>query len=568
MNTRAVEQRIFLLSEKVVKQIAAGEVVTRPASILKELLENSIDAQARHIQVWTQEGGKRLIQVSDNGIGMSPIDAELCFERHATSKITSLKDLYQLQTKGFRGEALASIAAVAHVELFTRRPEDELGTHVVMAFGEKRLSEPTRCAPGTTLLVTRLFQQLPVRLKSLRAALTEHRHNLQEFFRVAYPHSHLAFTYYYEEERLYDLPPQNLLDRILALNPALSPADLTYVAEETPIFRIEGYLVLPEKLPAESAESYLFINQRYIRHPSLHSAIWQVYKPLVGKERKPLYWLFLEVPPTEVDINVVPSKTEARLVHELEIRKMLMSIVQKGLAQSYIIPSPERLQPSLLLPDIGGSAAARQVPLQLSALEAPLPFATTMSALTPPEANPALLLYRRYLIVAEQAEGAWVVDLWRAYERLSYERLRRQPPIPRQGLLIPLHETVSPPVYATLQAWATQLNSYGVTLDFRDAGEIVLHAVPATQLPGLDKLLLESLIAWAEAGPEAPADWGQTLAQITMQQLQRRPPRQFYLEEALALYEALSHCENPNYTPGGYPIRFFLSREALSTLFG
>lgn len=568
MTTKTAEQRIFLLPEKVVKQIAAGEVVTRPASILKELLENSIDAEATHIQVRTQEGGKRLIQVSDNGVGMSPIDAELCFERHATSKITSLKDLYRLQTKGFRGEALASIAAVAQVELFTRRLQDQLGTHVVMAFGEKRLSEPVRCAPGTTLIVSRLFQQLPVRLKSLRAAPTEHRHNLQEFYRIAYPHPKLHFVYYHDEERLYELPPQSLLDRILALNPTLRPADLVYIAEETPLFRVEGYLVLPSKLPAESYESYLFINQRYIRQPSLQSAIWQTYKPILAKERKPLYWLFLEIPPNEVDINVVPSKTEARLIHELEIRKMLMSIIQKGLAQSYMIPAAERLQPTFLLPEPAASLGASSTRSQPSALSTPLPLAVSATPLRGTEGDAALLLYQRYLVVSEHQEGAWIIDLWRAYARITYERLRQRPPIARQGLLIPLHETVSPAVYTTLQAWAPQLNAYGLTLDFREQGEIVLHAVPATQLPGLEKTLLEALIQLAEASPEAPADWSQALAQHTTERLQHRPPRRFHLEEALLLYEMLFYCENPNYTPTGQPIRLFLSREVLNTLFG
>jgi len=576
MSISTAEQRIRILPENIINQIAAGEVILRPASVLKELLENSIDAQASQISVWTEDGGKARIQVTDDGVGMSPIDAELCFERHATSKIASLRDLYSLQTKGFRGEALASIAAVAHVELFTRRHTDEIGTHIIMAFGERRLKEPVRCNPGTTLIVTQLFRQLPVRRKSLRTTPTEHRHNLQEFLRVAYPHPEIVYQYYHDDERLYYLPAQTLQERLLALHPTLSPANLIPIYEETPLFTVEGYLLAPEKTLPDNRENYLFINRRFIRHPTLQQGLWQVCKPLLRGEARPLYWIFLKIPPNEVDINVVPSKTEARLIHEVEIRQMLMSIFQKAVAQTYLGLPPEALH----LPEgvsLGGELL-RAVPASPAA---PSPDrGSSTPGLFPSDrwAEPrhagiesqALLIGGRYLITAAHENGAWVIDVWRAYQRLSYEVFLQKRPLPSQGLLFPVHLPAPPPVVAAFTSWKDALTSYGLTIEVREGREIVLHTLPAGLSTALAQPLLEKLGHLAQEPPDltAPIPWDETLPRLLHTILQTHPPRRFTLQEALSITERLTSTSNPNYTPDGQPIRLFLSREMLENLFG
>ncbi len=571
MSISTIEQRIHILPENIINQIAAGEVIVRPASILKELLENSIDAQSHNISIWTEEGGKARIQVTDDGTGMSPIDAELCFERHATSKITSLRDLYHLQTKGFRGEALASIAAVAHVELFTRRLTDEVGTHIVVAFGERRLKEPTRCNPGTTLIVSQLFRQLPVRRKSLRSTPTEHRHNLQEFLRVAYPHPEIAYQYYHDQQRLYCLPPQTLQERILALHPTLKPSDLFPLSENTPLFSVEGYLLLPEKIPPDNRENYLFINRRFIRHSGLQQGLGQIYKPLLPGEAKPLYWLFLNIPPNEVDINVIPSKTEARLIHEMEIRQMLMSIVQRALARPYLLPRAAvlDLRETPALPEALSEtpSAIPQAPLPGRSSSEPALFSGAPGL--PPETQ-SLLIAGRYLIASSSDAGAWVIDVWRAYQRLSYEVFLKKRPLPSQGLLFPVHFPVSPEISAAFMIWQEALAPYGLQIELREGREIVLHTLPAGLAAALAQPLLERLVSLAREAPDLSEaiSWDDTLPHLIHTIFQSHRPRTFTLREAQNILERLQQATNPDYTPDGQPIRLFLSREALEGLFG
>ena len=569
MSISTVEQRIHILPENIINQIAAGEVILRPASVLKELLENSIDAQARQISIWTEEGGKSRIQVTDDGIGMSPVDAELCFERHATSKISSLRDLYQLHTKGFRGEALASIAAVAQVELFTRRPTDEIGTYIVIAFGERRLKEPIRCNAGTTLIVSQLFRQLPVRRKSLRSTPTEHRHNLQEFLRVAYPHPDIAFQYFHDNHCLYQLPPHSPQERILAIHPTLSPHELIPVTEQTPLFSVTGYLLSPEKTPPDNKENYLFINRRFIRHLGIQQTLWQVLKPLLHGETRPLYWLFLDIPPNEVDINVVPSKTEARLVHEMEIRHMLASIVRKATA-SVFLPFPVEALPkseASPLPETPLAVSAwPQPPPAKPIQEAPL-FSTSPKSLQEPS---ALLVGGRYLIVSANENSAWVIDLWRAYQRVSYEVFLKKRPIPSQGLLFPVYLSVSPAAFAAFSAWRETLASYGLQIELREGREVVLYSLPAGLATSLAQPLLEKLLSLSQEAPETieAIAWDETLPQFLHSILEGQRPRAFTLKEAQEIAERLSQVMDPNYTSAGQPIRLFLSREVLEGLLG
>lgn len=561
MNTSALEQTIRVLPESVINQIAAGEVVLRPASVIKELGENAIDADAHTISVWTEQGGKTKIQVTDDGIGMSPVDAELCFERHATSKIETAKDLYRLLTKGFRGEALASIAAVAEVDLYTRRPQDVLGTHVKMAFGEKRLVEPTRCAQGTTIIVQKLFSRIPVRRKSLRSDATEHRHNLQEFLRMAYPHPERHFRFYHNNTLLYDLPPTDLLGRILAIHSEVSTEDVVAVEESLPYFSVQGYLVLPEATPPHNREGFLFINRRYIRHPHLQQAIAQVYKSLLPEETRPLYWIFLEVPPAEVDVNITPSKTEARLLHEMEIRAMLQSIVRRAIGTA-----------RLTLPDNWLNQATDTLP-PAETKPAPKPTVPSASSVAPvlfpvpPARSPVdhLLLYGRYLILQKAGE-VWLVDLVGAQQRILYERYMRAMPISPQGLLFPVHAHITPLQAAHLAEWRPQLERMGLTIELREGKEAILHSIPAGLSPAVGGALLEELLRLS-ADENAPTDWREKLALHIARQGSLRPSQNLSPEAVETLWQDLTHCAEPEYSPTGRRIRFLLTEEVLERLF-
>lgn len=558
MTTDALEQRIQVLPESVINQIAAGEVVLRPASVIKELGENAIDAEAYTITFWTERGGKERIQVTDDGIGMSPIDAELCFERHATSKITSVKDLYRLLTKGFRGEALASIAAVAEVELFTRRPQDSLGTHVHIAFGKKLLVEPIRCATGTTLIVRKLFHRLPVRRKSLRSDLTEHRHNLQEFFRLAYPHPERYFRFYHNDELLYDLPPTTLLRRILALHPEVKEEDLIPIEADTTFFSVRGYLVLPEATPLPNREGFLFINRRYIRHAGLQQMIGQLYKPLLSEERRPLYWLFLEIPPAQVDVNVTPSKTEVRLLYEMEVRSLLQSILRRALALGH-----------LSLPQDWLEKATVSLPPPPPSLSPPFSEKPSAPSLFPTErSKPStdyLLLYGRYLLLRREEEF-WLIDVLGAYQRILYERYIHKKAVSPQGLLFPVHAQITPLQAARLEEFRDFLRQQGIQIEIREGREAVLHSIPAGLSPGIASAFLEEILHLVEAELSVP-EWEERLAQHIARHGILHPPYDLTPEAVEALWRDLHHTPDPDFAPTGRRIRYRLSERAVERLF-
>lgn len=565
MNTSALEQKIRVLPESVINQIAAGEVVLRPASVIKELGENAIDAEAHNISIWTEQGGKAKIQVTDDGIGMSPVDATLCFERHATSKIETAKDLHRLLTKGFRGEALASIAAVAEVDLYTRRPQDVLGTHVKMAFGEKHLVEPTRCAQGTTVIVQKLFARIPVRRKSLRSDATEHRHNLQEFLRMAYPHPERHFRFYHNNSLLYDLPPTDLLRRILAIHPEIRPEDLVAVEERLAHFSVQGYLVLPEATPPQNREGFLFINRRYIRHALLQQAIAQVYKPLLPEETRPLYWLFLDVPPAEVDVNITPSKTEARLLHELEIRAMLQSIVRRAVATARLVIPENWLNSATDTLTIADTASEMKPPPKASALS-PAPSAPALFTVPPTRGIPEyLLLYGRYLLL-QKADEVWLVDLLGAQQRILYEKYMRAVPISPQGLLFPIHAHITPLQAAHLSELCPHLERMGLSVEVREEKEAILHSIPAGLSPAIGNALLDELLRLSAEG-NIPTDWREKLALQIARQGTLRPSQHLSLEAVETLWQDLSQCAEPEYSPTGRRIRFLLTEEMLGRLF-
>ncbi|MCS7188510.1 MAG: DNA mismatch repair endonuclease MutL [Bacteroidia bacterium] len=562
MTTDVLEQRIRILPESVINQIAAGEVVLRPASIIKELGENAIDAEAFSISFWTEEGGKSLIKVTDDGVGMSRIDAELCFERHATSKIQQVQDLYRLSTRGFRGEALASIAAVAEVELFTRRHHDTVGTRVLISFGEKRLIEPVRCAAGTTLIVRRLFHRLPVRRKALRSEATEHRHNLEEFFRLAYPHPERHFRFYHNKELLYDLPRAELSRRILSIHPELSLSSLVSISEETPFFTVQGYIVLPEHTPPHNREGYLFINRRYVRHGGIQQAIGQVYKSLLPMDTKPLYWLFLEVPPHQVDVNITPSKTEVRLLNEVEIRTMLLSIVRRALAVGHLnLPSQWLGASSGELPPVPSSFSSPVA----SEVQKKLPFHLPEEKEKVKERPGFILLYDRFLILWWRKEG-WLLDLIGVQERILYERQLKELPVPQQGLLFPALLPLTPLQKAKLMEIQPNLQAQGLHIELREGREVVLHSIPVGLSPSIAISLLQAVLEMVSE-ESLPSDWRKRLAHHIAKQGAARTPPILNTETIEALWSQLEKCEDPNHSPDGRRIRFLLTEEVLTKLF-
>lgn len=329
---------IQLLPDHVANQIAAGEVVQRPASVVKELLENAVDAKASDIKLIIKDAGKSLVQVIDNGQGMSVTDARLCFERHATSKIRQAEDLFSLHTKGFRGEALASIAAIAHVEMKTKQEYEELGTHIVIE-GSKFISQDVAVLPkGTSFSVKNLFFNIPARRNFLKSETVEHRHIIDEFQRVALAHPNIHFTYFHNGSELFNLPQSNYRQRIVNIFSGKTNEKLVPVKEETEIVTIQGFVSKPEFAKKNRGEQFFFVNDRFIKSGYLHHAVMAAYEGLLKDGNQPSYYLFLNVPPNTIDINIHPTKTEVKFDDEHALYAILRSAIKHSLGQFNVAP--------------------------------------------------------------------------------------------------------------------------------------------------------------------------------------------------------------------------------------
>ncbi|MFC6096645.1 DNA mismatch repair endonuclease MutL [Flavobacterium qiangtangense] len=329
---------IQLLPDHVANQIAAGEVVQRPASVVKELLENAVDAGATDIKLIIKDAGKSLVQVIDNGKGMSVTDSRLCFERHATSKIRLAEDLFSLSTKGFRGEALASIAAIAHVEMKTRQDQDELGTQLVIE-GSKFITQDVAVLPkGTSFSVKNLFFNIPARRNFLKSDTVEHRHILDEFQRVALAHANIHFTMYHNGSEMFNLPQSNFRQRIVNIFSGKTNEKLVPIQESTEIVGIQGFVSKPEFAKKNRGEQFFFVNDRFIKSGYLHHAIMAAYEGLLKDGAQPSYFIYLNVPPNTIDINIHPTKTEIKFDDEHALYAILRSAVKHSLGQFNVAP--------------------------------------------------------------------------------------------------------------------------------------------------------------------------------------------------------------------------------------
>ncbi|TYR37919.1 DNA mismatch repair endonuclease MutL [Sphingobacterium phlebotomi] len=330
---------IQLLPDSVANQIAAGEVVQRPASAVKELIENAIDAGADKIKLIVKDAGKSLIQIIDNGCGMSITDARLCFERHATSKIRQAEDLFAIRTMGFRGEALASIAAIAQVELKTKRVEDELGT-IIEIEGSKVISQQPEALPGgTSISVKNLFYNIPARRNFLKSNSVEMRHIIDEFQRIALAHPNLFFSLHSDGNELFHLPAETLKQRIVHLFGNNYNQRLVPVEEDTTIITVNGFIGKPEFAKKTRGEQFFFVNKRFVKDPYLHHAVMNAYEDILPADTYPLYVLFIEIDPSKIDINVHPTKTEIKYEDDKAMYAILRSTVKRSLGRYNIAPT-------------------------------------------------------------------------------------------------------------------------------------------------------------------------------------------------------------------------------------
>ena len=353
---------IQLLPDSVANQIAAGEVVQRPSSVVKELIENAVDANASSIVINIKDAGKTLIQVIDDGVGMSDTDARIAFERHATSKIKTANDLFAIRTMGFRGEALASIAAVAQVELKTRKSENELGTEIIIEDSKVKSQEAVSCAKGTNFTVKNLFYNVPARRRFLKSNTTEFNHIVSDFQRVALTNPEIKFKLYHNDSEIYILPKSNIRQRIVAIFGKRINQNLIKVESNTSIIKVTGFIGKPEYARKKTGEQYFFINERFMRSAYLNKAVLDAYKQILPPETVPSYFLYLEADPATIDVNIHPTKTEIKFEDQQAIWQILHAAVKQALGRNNIAPSIDFDQDCFEIPVLSKSSSGISMP--------------------------------------------------------------------------------------------------------------------------------------------------------------------------------------------------------------
>lgn len=517
---------INILPDSVANQIAAGEVVHRPAGAVKELLENALDAGATRIDLVLKDAGRTLIQVVDNGCGMSDSDARLCFERHATSKIHRADDLFSIHTMGFRGEALASIAAIAHVELRTRQADSELGTELTIE-GSKIVSQhPSACPAGTSMSVKNLFYNVPARRNFLKKDSVEFSHIEEVFRRVALIHYDVSFSLNHNGRPIYDLPTGSLLQRIAGLFGSAYRERMYAVEESTDMVRIKGFVSRPEYARSRRGEQYLFVNGRFVKHTGLSTAVERAYAGLLPERNYPSYFIGLQVDPSRIDINIHPTKTEVKFIDESALYAILHSAVKRALGQfslatelsfdtppeldivpapkGYVAPTPQvRYNPDYN--PFRPSPTQQRIPLEMAALSPTEPLETSVPTSSTPPSSPisaafkpaTCLQVQGIYIAAPISSGLALIHQSRAHERVLYDRLLRQRgEAPKaQTLMFPVQCSFSAADAEMLTEMLPDLHDMGLEISPMGQHTFVVTALPQG-MPEADlQGMLDNLIA-------------------------------------------------------------------------
>lgn len=596
---------ISVLPDSVANQIAAGEVIQRPASAVKELMENAIDAGADFIKLIVKDAGRTLIQVVDNGKGMSATDARLSFERHATSKIRVSDDLWALQTMGFRGEALASIAAVAQVELKTRREDDAMGTLINIEGSEVKSQEACAAPKGTSFSMKNLFYNVPARRNFLKSDGVEFRHILEEFERIAFSNPEIGFSLWHNGNEMYRLeagadhePRAALRQRILALygmpyNQRLVPLD-----EDAGIVKISGFVIKPEFTRKTRGEQFFFLNKRFIRNSYLHHAVQSAFEQLLPQGHFPGYFIFLEVDPKTIDVNIHPTKTEVKFEDERSIYAVLRSTVKKSLGQYNIAPTLDFDQEMSMEIPLPNSQPIRMPQITVNPSFNPFepnshkstvynepreqrnvqnwdtmfnqhmtPSADVIpavqQALHETQSKPLnegasfMQLHERY-ILSPMKNGLLVIDQQRAHERVLYERyihaIARQH-VQVQQKLFPEHVTFSPALTHIAETQIEALQTIGFDIHPFGNNTFVIHGIPAgTEDYDVMKLLEEVLETFRENEQQFQLKPLENIARSLAKRAAIRPGKNMDVREMQALADELFGCEQSAFTPEGKPV--------------
>ena len=603
---------IQLLPDSIANQIAAGEVVQRPASVVKELLENCLDAGAVDIQVIIRDAGKASIQVIDNGSGMSITDARMCFERHATSKIRSSEDLYTIRTMGFRGEALASVAAVAQVELKTRRAADELGTLVQVDGSEFIRQEPVAMTPGTSILVKNLFYNVPARRNFLKSAPVEMKHIIDEFQHIAISAPEVAMRLFHNDLEIYNLPVGNLGKRIVNLFGKNYREQLVTCTEETEHVNIRGYIGKPQFSKKTRGEQFLFVNKRYIKSNYLNHAVATAYEGLIAQDHFPFFTIFLDVEPGHVDVNVHPSKTEVKFLDERSLYSVLRSVVKQALGTHNVTPSLDfdNNVNFSLKSEFGGQASGKTVADlnyerlrsrefgNLKNWEAIFEGQQNMSGQDHPAydldadnvqnelpgqkmgnntqlgggemVTPSTFQVHNRFILAQVKSGLMIIDQMAAYYRIIYEqniKKLRDKQGHSQKLMFPATMELNPTDLSLVMEIRDEIGRLGFEVEPFGSQALIINGVPSGMVHFNEKEVFEELLEqYKHNRDKLNLDIHENLARSVSRYAASRYGKILSAEERRLLIDQLFGCSNPNYSPSGEPVYSVVNLNQLENL--
>ncbi len=612
---------IQLLPDSVANQIAAGEVVQRPASAVKELMENAIDAGADHIKLIIKDAGKSLIQVIDNGCGMSVTDARLCFERHATSKIRKAEDLFAIRTMGFRGEAMASIAAIAHVELKPRRVEDELGTVIEIEGSEVIQQFPDQAPAGTSISVKNLFYNIPARRNFLKSNSVELRHVIDEFQRIALAHPEIFFSFHSDGNELFHLPKEALKQRIVHLFGNSYNQRLVPVEETTTILNIKGFIGKPEFAKKTRGEQFFFVNNRFIKDPYLNHAVLNAYEEILPADTFPLYVLFIDIDPSKIDINVHPTKTEIKYEDEKAIYAILRSAVKRSLGRFNIAPTldfnqetgfdtlitpkpldeiqaptisfnpnfnpfddgtarptrtytaPEQLERKTSIPQNWDSLYQITETEEVEQLSLLPEESSSEKEFIQPSDQPKkqfFQLHNRY-IVSQIHSGFMLIDQQAAHERILFEQFQQQL-VQNQGSsqqsLFPQTVDLNPADFALVQEILPEIHALGFQLRPFGKTTYIVDGIPADLENINESQIIEKLLEDFKHQSDLRLSKRERLAKSLAKNASIKPGTKLDNEGMADLIDRLFACESPNISLTGKPVIITITLQELAERFG
>jgi len=612
---------IRLLPDNVANQIAAGEVVQRPASVVKELLENAVDAEATDIKLIVKDAGRSLIQVIDNGKGMSPKDVRMAFERHATSKIQTANDLFNLHTNGFRGEALASIAAIAHVVLKSKTQDDELGTEIKINGGEFLTQQETATAVGSNFEVKNLFYNIPARRNFLKSNAIETRHIIDAFQRVAFTYPEIAFSLIHNDSEIFNLPAgtssqwiSNTRQRVVNIMGKNTNEKLVPIAEETDILKINGFISKPSFAKKKKGEQFFFVNNRFIKSHYLHHAVMNAFDGLLNHGYHPSYFLYLEVPPESVDINIHPTKTEIKFDNERDLYAIIRSTIKHSLGQYNVSPSLDferdasldtpysyKNKSSTSTPVIeidqdfnpfkteGYSQVKQQKAAKSSEWEALYlsdhPEKELIENITVDLDNVSQELFdetqeasalktfqvQLKFIASSIKSGMVLIDQHAAHQRILYEEYLAKVTMEglgHQQLLFPLKVNISKNDVAVVKQIEQDLLSAGFHISEVQDEAVVLDAIPTTISEKEVVGILESLIDnFKNEVPESSFSQIDLITKSLAKSLAIKPGTPLNNKEQESILNKLFSCKEPNYSPFGRKTYITLSLDDLEEKF-